>query len=96
MKKNDGGPAFPAEVIDRRAVHYDQEKEANVFDTQTFSGMTLRDWFAGRAMEGTMQHKDIEFMFNGNLEDGKTSKHEQLALACYIIADAMIAERDKV
>jgi len=62
---NDGGPAFP---------NNDQHGCA-------YSGMTLRDWFAGQALVGlvSLQRPDA----------GITSD----ALTAYVFADAMIAAR---
>jgi len=67
-KINDGGPAFPN-------IGYTIDKNYN--------GMTLRDWFAGMALQGNAtrlcnphNHRDI------------------LAADCYDIADAMIAARE--
>ena len=48
-------------------------------------GMTLRDWFAGRAISG--QAESVRF---GNKSDAKMA-----AITAYIIADAMLAEREK-
>lgn len=51
-------------------------------------GMSLRDWFAGQAMSGLI----------GRLE-GKTDRLEEIgrvvSVAAYVIADAMLADRDK-
>ncbi len=47
------------------------------------SGMTLRDWFAGQALEGLCAGADM------NVEDHAA----HFAAAAYIIADAMLAER---
>ena len=77
---NDGGPAFPcgtAEYIDGEL------KTTN----PVYSGMTLRDWFAGQTLlvlakayaEGTI--------------DDVTPPH--LAWTAYQLADAMLAEREK-
>lgn len=42
MRKNDGGPAFAAHAIDKLAGSCIQE------------GMSLRDWFAGLALQGIL------------------------------------------
>ncbi len=46
-------------------------------------GMTLRDWFAGQALDGLVAGTDM------NVEDHAA----HFAAAAYIIADAMLAER---
>lgn len=51
MPKNDGGPAFPVDLVD---VH-------------TKSGMSLRDWFAGQALIGglaQMAHPSIDMSYD--------------------------------
>ena len=63
--KNDGGPAFP--------VYDDHGQYVNG------GGMTLRDYFAGRAMQSYLLDKDRDsFTF------------EQWAQASYEMADAML------
>lgn len=67
----DGGPAFPFII---------QDEEAIIAHT----GMTLRDWFAGRAMIALM--------------DGiaPTERNMELnAIAAFKMADAMLAERGR-
>jgi len=63
--RKDGSPAFP--VIDESG--------------DTWEGMSLRDYFAGRALAGQIASS---FNLNG----------EQHAKRAYKIADAMIKERD--
>lgn len=65
-KRNDGGSAFPVQWPD------------GVPD----SGMTLRDWFAGKALAG--------WLAEANLPDEKI---ESLAARMYRIADAMLKAR---
>jgi hypothetical protein len=52
-------------------------------------GMTLRDWFAGQALAVV-----AESVIAGMAENGPHDPSEDIAWACYQIADAMIAERD--
>ena len=67
--KNDGGPAFP--------VYDDHGQYVNG------GGMTLRDYFAGRAMQSYLLDKDRDsFTF------------EQWAQASYEMADAMLKARE--
>ena len=74
-KIEDGGPAFPCDVQveDNSGSHYEERY-----------GLTMRDWFAGQALQGQAhrlaspwEHRDI------------------LAKDCYDIADAMLAARNK-
>lgn len=68
--RKDGGAAFPLE--NKYANHHD--------------GMSLRDWFAGMALQGLISkygctlYKDSE---------------KKAARASYSFADAMLAEREK-
>jgi hypothetical protein len=66
---NNGGPAFPW--------------APDGPNYQKYSGMRLRDWFAGQALAGLMAS-------NFNKEGSKT-----LALLSYEQADAMIAVREQ-
>ena len=66
-KINDGGPAFP-----RAGSDYVKAQE----------GMSLRDWFAGKALEGQAHRFDHPH-----------NHRELLAKDCYEIADAMLKAR---
>ena len=72
--KHTGGPAFPCDLT-----MYDQE----VVDTM--QGMTLRDYFAAKAMV---------FYFAG--PDAKVISKQPDAIArwCYIMADEMLKARE--
>jgi hypothetical protein len=69
---NDGGSAFPMGY----------HPEGNNAD---HTGMSLRDWFAGMAMQGLLS-KDY-YSFTSDLDDA--------VIQAYKVADAMIAERKK-
>ena len=55
-------------------------------------GMTLRDYFAAKAMQGYIAYMGCEAEATGSM-GGQNSK--VLALNAYKFADAMIAEREK-
>lgn len=74
----DGGPAFPHDAGD--------------FDNPN-PGMTLRDWFAGQAIQGIMRTID-EAARAGRLR-GVIPDQDTVALSAYQTADAMLAERKK-
>lgn len=70
MTKNTGGPAFPRPHSE--PPHYAQE------------GMTLRDYFAAKAMQGILA--------SGNTP--KSVTNEEIARESYYLADAMLKARD--
>jgi len=57
--------------------------EAVKFNTDAGTGMTLRDYFAGQAVSGLYA-------------DANTWTHVEAAKCCYDLADAMLAERDRL
>lgn len=65
--KDTGGTAFPAQVWDENSL------------LQHTEGMTLRDYFAAKAMQG--------FVANGS------TNVQEIAQASYIVADAMLKAR---
>jgi len=73
----DGGPAFPTML-------YELGGESD--------GMTLRDWYAGMAMQGMLAglDRDAQRFLQREAEPTAT-----MATACYKMADAMIQERRK-
>ena len=71
--KKDGGQAFPC--------HFNPwSKEGH-----ECAGMSLRDWFAGMAIQG------YAGIFGLSIDEEKAAK---CALGAYILADAMLAARD--
>ena len=69
MTTNTGGPAFPAQV--------------KFFDEPT-TGMTLRDYFAAKAMQGMLAYSYLHPL---SMEDG-------CARDAYQMADAMLKARE--
>ena len=81
MSYKSGGPAFPRPISTD-----DHEHSCNISYDQT--GMTLRDWFAGQALVGFLG-ADPEY-------PPEVDPHKRpviAAITCYLLADAMIAER---
>lgn len=72
MSIETGGPAFPKAGLDA----WNQAKTIH-------PGMTLRDYFAAKAMQGLMTVVDCE------------KWEEKTARIAYMVADAMIKERAK-
>jgi len=71
MKAPHGGPAFPVIYPDNSGKHF-----------ATWTGMNLRDWFAGQALAGHLARASIGFR-----------SEETVAKDMYKIADAMLAAR---
>lgn len=71
-KKNTGGPAFPCEwdYIDS--------------NRQMANGMTLRDYFAAKAMQGML----------ANQHPYQASDEHMFARDAYVMADAMLKARE--
>ena len=83
--RNNGGAAFPhASVAEwQTGIHKPAER-----------GMTLRDYFAAKALKGFLERGvlgDIMRQY-GIDEDAAQAK---LAEGCYVVADAMLKERAK-
>ena len=76
----DGGPAYPCQLIGRDSVGEERIREQ-------FSGMSLRDYFAAKAMQAMLSNP------NSVTDDGGFN-FKNLETA-YEIADAMLKERDK-
>lgn len=71
MNENNGGPAFPVEN-DLKARHYGS------------LGMTLRDYFAAKAMQGFVSDQDWRI----DMDPYETAR------AAYVQADAMLKAMD--
>ena len=71
-----GGPAFPVTIDDVR--------DFSAYGDNNLTGMTLRDWFAGQALNGLL----ATFGKQAETRDG-------YAKEAYHYADAMLAERQK-
>lgn len=79
---NDGGPAFPATPV-FTDTHGWLHPSQVVTDA---AGMTLRDWFAGQALQG---------MFANSAMIDTFSAHGTMAQESFIVADAMIEARNR-
>lgn len=99
-KKMDGGPAFPGitgprSIEDVRAVR--DELGMGLADARKLlshnPGMSLRDWFAGRAMSailGLGTDYDHSAAYKAGLTTGQSTAKD-----AYTLADAMIAAREQ-
>ena len=81
MIKDNGGSAFPDFPI------YELDEKDGVYSIthdQQSLGMSLRDYFAAKAMQAEMS----------KWKDGHEEGYEGIAELCYCMADAMIRARD--
>ena len=78
MKQNQ--PAFPVEVI------YTQENEK-------FNGMTLRDYFAAKAMQAMLSSPEFLVVVTADQAIGNNAK-ERVSNVSFAYADAMMKARE--
>lgn len=83
MSTSDGGPAFPTKhpALDPRASGF-----------HTVEGMSLRDYFAAKAMQGDWAAQDYENTEYFSIEDSDGTFHSKAKLY-YRMADAMLKAR---
>lgn len=76
---NDGGPAFS------------RSSQGSAGDLDMHPGMTLRDYFAAKAMQGMGASEH----WSQNFDDNESNTHWRLAVAkaAYLMSDAMLAAR---
>lgn len=84
----DGGPAFPQP----------REPSIHIRDGETVmttEGMSLRDWFAGMALQGilAMSIDDRKDLLWVNDDEYHEKKEQVIAIEAYILADAMLKQR---
>lgn len=83
---NTGGPAFPFEYHNQTSRHqpgFFGTSELSPGASQQFAGMTLRDYFAAKAMQAEMAQGIHE------------SDFDWMVARCYKVADAMLAARSQ-
>lgn len=95
MIEKDGGPAFPVstEVADPASGASYGHQDSRT--TWQFPGMTIRDWFAGKALAAMLGSDTILDTFNDVVKATGISRSEWMADQAYKFADAMLAERAK-
>lgn len=85
-KINNGGPAFPFEYHNQTSKDQDGFFNTGVLSpgaSQQFAGMTLRDYFAAKALQGFAA---------STARNNPTT--DQIAQAAYALADAMLRARE--
>ena len=88
-----GGPAFPMARVTVLA----EDGTPNEATGVTHGGMTLRDYFAAKAMQGIVSSIDGEANYQrlrGHATDAGLSVSEWIARDAYKQADAMIKARE--
>jgi len=94
----DGGPAFPVPL----AMSMNTNNEPTVVDSheRCLGGMSLRDHFAGLALQGWAAGRNDQASMHRVTEgpngEGGGSLPANVANACYRYADAMLQERKRV
>ena len=81
--KGDGGPAFPTPY---------ETRDGDTFSTCYEGGMTLRDYFAAKALQGLLALPNEE---GARVYKTMESIHRVIAITAYAYADAMLREREK-
>lgn len=80
MSPNNGGPAFPEVVTD---LDYNEGTQERFPNTYSVGGMTLRQWYAGLAMQGLCASGEY-----------RNATADWIAHEADAIADAMLAARE--
>ena len=80
MTDKDGGPAYP---LDGGCV------------ANGNTGMSLRDWFAGQAMQAMITNDAMAKRQTDHASKCGEKPQTATAMAAYILADAMLAERNR-
>ena len=87
--KDTGGPAFPAVIP---LVH--SERQGKDYPDYSEAGMTLRDYFAAKAMQGLMSGRWKNDM-HGQQFDAYRADANEWARSAYYFADAMLKARNQ-
>ena len=88
--KKDGGLAFPGK---RMELTTNALGPGPNYIEATYPGMTLRDYFAAKAMQGLISSRFLEAASSSGHPSSETAK--LVAAFGYAQADAMLAERAK-
>ena len=83
----DGGAAFP------RPFSEDTYLEDTDYEAQ--QGMSLRDYFAGKAMQVILQNYDIATSFADEEVNDPEGMPTLIAIDAYVMADAMLKARER-
>lgn len=91
MEIKDGGPAFPLDYRTIETGKYPAYREIVAYHHQ--KGLSLRDWFAGKAMQGDWASQDItgNGVFLASMDDEALLEHAKFYCR---MADAMLEARE--
>lgn len=81
-KYDDGGPAFPNTIENQPGEHGRK-------------GMSLRDYFAAKAMQGMLADRETILSFANKCQKEMLSPDSAMATAAYGMADAMLRARSQ-
>lgn len=87
MSQSDGGPAFP------RPWSIAHDGMMKNWWRPEQDGMTLRDWFAGMALQGMLAGTMRPILSEKGKKDKVVDTEEGFARCAYCYADAMLAHR---
>lgn len=90
-EKKQDEPAFPTTFCQVDAC-------GKIIDTETHKGMSLRDYFAGKALEGVMSLEDNRTYDKTQIKSVEEWRKEMLlkdAEHIFLMADAMLEARNK-
>lgn len=97
MSEKSGGPAFPSSIIHEGHSHIVGflGERIEPGETSNYAGMTLRDYFAAKAMRGMFANDALITRYGEHAKANMIAPDVLAATAAYSIADAMLAERAK-
>ena len=90
---NDGGPAFPIATHHVQSIANVEGKTVATVSQElgTYPGMTLRDWFAGMALQGIVHAVSAAALHRS----AQTPPDDIMARWSYDYADSMLAARER-
>ncbi|MBU9552469.1 hypothetical protein KTE50_28440 [Burkholderia multivorans] len=98
-KINDGGPAF-GQVVELRCVRVEMDGSTEWEpEAMVHGGLTVRDWFAGKALEGLIAEPvtggcvSMVTHCTPNFDSEGSKPGDRMATAAYALADAMLRAR---
>ena len=90
-EKNDGGPAFPQAHGTRKQYQPTGIITGEIL-IQGNPGMSLRDYFAAKAMQGLISACNSEGIWTGC---GDKKMNDNMAIIAYMVADAMLKAKEE-